>query len=148
MTYKEAFGIQTISYARDTPHENFEEAREKLFEACWKADKYRWHDLRKDPTDLPDDYRLVDCRTTDKQPFYYGNYDSEFSKWYDSEGFSMQVVAWREVEHFDAFMHEAEGFRDALMNGLNEVDEELVERVREHGRRAERELAAMMTEEE
>lgn len=52
------------------------------------------------------------------------------------------------IESFENFMHEAESFRDAFVSGMNEIDEKLVERIKEHGRRAEHEIAVMMGEKE
>lgn len=63
-------------------------------------DKYRWHDLRTDPKDLPDTKRFVEVRTEDSLPYYFGWYDteSEAGMWYDVAGFSMDPIKWREIE--------------------------------------------------
>lgn len=109
MTYKEAFGIQTISYAHNTPHENFEEAREKLFEACWKADKYRWHDLRKDPTDLPEVgkpfvYAFYTKGSTADIPLYNSAMGFEYEvKCMENQGNGYaEYIAWMYFEPFES----------------------------------------------
>lgn len=56
MTYEEAFSIvnEDASFS-EFKRMNMEsdKAYDMVSEACEKADKYRWHDLRKDPNDLP-----------------------------------------------------------------------------------------------
>ena len=79
----------------------------KIFiDALEKADKYRWHDLRKNPDDLPE--------------AIYGGYESEYvlvmigsPEWYSCEWayyshnakmwsiYEQNVFAWRYIEPFE-----------------------------------------------
>ena len=52
--------------------------------------KLKWHDLRKDPTDLPNNLRSV---WTNVGPSYY---DSRDSCWRDEFGRTQGVIAWCE----------------------------------------------------
>ena len=75
-----------------------------------KYDKYRWHDLRKDPSDLPVYSEMVcvalkyadgDILTTAK----VYNHDSEMFDGYHVVGYYetgliTEVIAWREIEPF------------------------------------------------
>lgn len=56
MTYEEAREINKKSFLVDTQGNTdavLSEANRLAIEALEKANKYRWHDLRKDPDDLP-----------------------------------------------------------------------------------------------
>lgn len=74
------------------------------------ADKYRWHDLRKNPEDLPDDERKVYLAVDMKTYITYiiGEYslspvkDDSVRDWFSSDGFYLKaVIAWREIEPFE-----------------------------------------------
>ena len=58
MTEKEAL---KILYTAETPDSRMEEAIDMAISALEAADKYRWHDLRKDPKDLPTEKGWVEC---------------------------------------------------------------------------------------
>ena len=80
-------------------------AFEEAIEALEKADKYRWHDLRKNPDDLPEavggghesDYVLVMIGTPEwniwEQAYYH--HDKKLWSTYDQN-----VFAWRYIEPF------------------------------------------------
>ena len=52
----------------------------------------QWHDLRKDPNDLPDNYRYV---WTNKGGAYY---DIECKSWNDGDSWVSGVIAWCEPQ--------------------------------------------------
>lgn len=110
----------------DLPHSaRTVEAFEMAIEALEKAEKYRWHDLRKNPEDLPksDDgglYEIVlKCKYSDYMRYSHAmrimlSDDGEY--WLDNEyGFlnhpkykkgcggdeKWDVVAWRRVDPFE-----------------------------------------------
>lgn len=67
-----------------------------------KQQKYRWHDLRKNPTNLPEDIKYV-------WVFIKGEFTHR--SWHDSHGWRRRnsnilyyndesVLAWREIEEF------------------------------------------------
>ena len=72
--------------------------------ALEKADKYRWHDLRKNPDDLPEadefggsDYVLVKtgcCEWNDMETAYYRHIKKQWS-------IDEYVFAWRYIEPFE-----------------------------------------------
>lgn len=76
-------------------------------EALKKAEKYRWHDLRKDPKDLPnkDEIYLICIEYhTEEKEVEMGYYEN--MNWYrrgvrpriPNYGY---VIAWREIEPFE-----------------------------------------------
>lgn len=86
-------------------------AFEKAIDALKNEDRFRWHDLRKDPNDLPtDNMTVLVCIVHD-----YCDDDGWFSydfgwfieSWFtnyhcrgiESKGY--KVIAWREIEPFD-----------------------------------------------
>lgn len=83
-------------------------------ELCDYTWKYRWHDLRKNPEDLPEDiyrnviiayedfeeksgYKYYDVAFLDVDDLWYSAEISNYG--YHDEGFF--VVAWREIEPFE-----------------------------------------------
>ena len=76
-----------------------------VIKALEKADKYRWHDLRKNPDDLPEaicngyesDYVLVMIGTPEWNhcEFVYYNHNSRVWSTYEQN-----VFAWRYIEPF------------------------------------------------
>ena len=70
--------------------------------ALEKADKYRQHDLKKNPSDLPriinrygeSDYVFVKTKSCDMEIAYY----SYIKKWWSIDDY---VVAWRYIELFE-----------------------------------------------
>lgn len=104
MTNKEAIKAIKCNY----PPENYTVLREALdmaIKAFEKADKYRWHDLRKNPDDLPEaigggyesDYVLVMIGTPEWNhcEFVYYNHNSRVWSTYEQN-----VFAWRYIELF------------------------------------------------
>ena len=72
-----------------------------------KSDKYRWHDLRKDPKDLPNkDGMYLVCITYPAEEkavgvAFYGimyGYKSEWNTLMPNYG---NVIAWKEIEPFE-----------------------------------------------
>lgn len=89
-----------------------------LNKALEKADKYRWHDLRKNPDDLPPHGMKVECQhlpnlITDAEElvvFHYfinGNfvYNWDLDTDVRSKTFGQRIygdiIAWREIEPFE-----------------------------------------------
>lgn len=96
-------------------------------DAIERSDKYRWHDLRKNPDDLPvgDDYtKYYECvhekhpRGGYYPPYQYSDACGEFGMWenvfYDwsvgdmasefrtiTEMDRAKIIAWREIEPFE-----------------------------------------------
>ena len=75
-------------------------------EALEKADKYRWHDLRKNPDDLPEadeygcsEYVLAVTGTPEWGDYEWAYYNHNTMMW--STPFCVQnVCAWRYIEPF------------------------------------------------
>ena len=70
-----------------------------LKEMLEESEKYRWHDLRKDPKDLPEDDRKVECITltkSRKSNHVFGYFDR---RWVC--GMCSNVIAWKEIEPFE-----------------------------------------------
>ena len=74
-------------------------------EALEKADKYRWHDLRKNPDDLPEaigggyesEYVLVMIGTPEWNSWEQAYYHHDKKLW---STYEQNVFAWRYVEPF------------------------------------------------
>lgn len=71
-------------------------------EALGKADKYRWHDLRKNPDDLPEadgnsesDYVLVMIGTPEWNSWEQAYYHHDKKLW---STYEQDVFAWRYIE--------------------------------------------------
>ena len=75
-----------------------------VIDALEKADKYRWHDLRKNPDDLPEDngygkseYVLVMIGTPEWYSCEWAYYSYNAKMW---STYDQNVFAWRYVEPF------------------------------------------------
>lgn len=75
-------------------------------EALEKADKYRWHDLRKNPDDLPEadgnnesEYVLAMIGTPEWNHYEWAYYNHNTRMWSTSL-YEQNVCAWRDVEPF------------------------------------------------
>lgn len=81
--------------------------------ALEKAEKYKWHDLRKDPEDLPKEgkYGFSDpVLAYDWADYGVCRYDFKKNKWYtrdlnlrdeDDSCYSPDIVAWRQIDPFE-----------------------------------------------
>lgn len=75
------------------------EATKRLEKMCQNEEKFRWHDLRKRPENVPQDEHKVICATKTKSGrinYVLGYYDG--SRW--CCGMNSNVVAWMDVEPF------------------------------------------------
>ena len=74
-------------------------------EALEKADKYKWHDLRKNPDDLPEadeygksEYVLVRLGTPEWYSCEWAYYSHNAKMW---STYEQNVFAWRYIEPFE-----------------------------------------------
>ena len=93
---------ESICYITDVDAEPLKLA----IKALEKADKYRWHDLRKNPDDLPEadeygcsEYVLIIIGTPewDNHEWAYYNYNT---KGWSTPFYEQNVFAWRYIEPF------------------------------------------------
>ena len=108
MTNKEAIEqfkerLAITDYRQQTPE--YYEANEMAVEALEKADKYRWHDLSKNPDDLPEadgnsesDYVLVMIGTPEWNSWEQAYYHHGKRLW---STYEQNVFAWRYIEPFE-----------------------------------------------
>ena len=82
----------------------FDDAIYVAIEALEKADKYRWHDLRKNPNDLPEadgnsesEYVLVMIGTPEWNSWEQAYYKHDKRMW---STYDQNVFAWRYIEPF------------------------------------------------
>ena len=82
--------------------EMFDENVEEAFLAGLKVGRPQWHDLRKNPNDLPklDKTDLSDYVMTDRGVSYY---NGRLNKWYIQTDYVLTdcVIAWCEIPTFD-----------------------------------------------
>ena len=107
MTNKEAIEqlkerLAITDYRQQIPE--YYEAIEMAVEALEKADKYRWHDLRKNPDDLPEyngygksEYVLVMIGTPEWYSCEWAYYSHNAKMW---STYEQDVFAWRYIEPF------------------------------------------------
>ena len=99
--FKERLAI--TDYRQQIPE--YYEAIEMAVEALEKADKYRWHDLRKNPDDLPEaigggyesEYVLVMIGTPEWNSWEQAYYHHGKKMW---STYEQNVFAWRYIEPF------------------------------------------------
>ena len=108
MTNKEAIEqlkerLAITDYRQQIPE--YYEAIEMAVEALEKADKYRWHDLKKNPDDLPEadgnsesDYVLVMIGTPEWNSWEQAYYHHGKKLW---STYEQNVFAWRYIEPFE-----------------------------------------------
>lgn len=109
MTKKEAIEqfkerLAITDYRKQIPE--YYEAIEMAVEALEKADKYRWHDLRKNPDDLPEaigdgyesEYVLVMTGTPEWNSWEQAYYHHDKKLW---STYEQDVFAWRYIEPFE-----------------------------------------------
>ena len=109
MTNKEAYEIIKSSLRDDLiDTKSFfpRKVREVCLKALEKADKYRWHDLRKNPDDLPEavgggyesEHVLVMIGTPEWNSWEQAYYHHGKRLW---STYEQNVFAWRYVEPFE-----------------------------------------------
>ena len=109
MTNKEAIEqfkerLAITDYRKQIPE--YYEAIEMAVEALEKADEYRWHDLRKNPDDLPEaigdgyesEYVLVMTGTPEWNSWEQAYYHHDKKLW---STYEQDVFAWRYIEPFE-----------------------------------------------
>ena len=82
------------------------EAWHMAIKALEKADKYRWHDLRKNPDDLPEaiggsyvsEYVLVMIGTPGWNNYEWAYYKHNHKEW---STYEQNIFAWRYIEPFE-----------------------------------------------
>ena len=97
----------TDEFQRCTSSE-FDDAIYVAIEALEKADKYRWHDLRKNPDDLPEaiggsyvsEYVFVMIGTPEWNHYEWAYYNHSTRMWSTSLC-EQNVCAWRYIEPFE-----------------------------------------------
>ena len=108
MTIKEAIEqfkerLAITDYRKQTPE--YYEAIEMAVDALEKADKYKWHDLRKNPDDLPEgfecgyesEYVLAMIGTPEWNSWEQAYYHHGKRLW---STYEQNVFAWRYIEPF------------------------------------------------
>ena len=105
MTNEEAKTIMDNLIYLYRPLGNSLKAWHMAIKALEKADKYRWHDLRKNPDDLPEaigggyesDYVLVMIGTPEWNSWEWAYYHHGKRLW---STYEQNVFAWRYIEPF------------------------------------------------
>ena len=105
MTDEEAKTIMDNLIYLYRPLGNSLKAWHMAIKALEKADKYRWHDLRKNPDDLPEaigggyesDYVLVMIGTPEWNSWEQAYYKHDKRMW---STYEQNVFAWRYIEPF------------------------------------------------
>ena len=105
MTNKEAKTIMDNLIYLYRPLGGSLEAWHMAIKALEKADKYRWHDLRKNPDDLPEgfeggyesEYVLVMIGTPEWNSCEWAYYSHNAKMW---SIYEQDVFAWRYIEPF------------------------------------------------
>ena len=105
MTNKEAKTIMDNLIYLYRPLGNSLKAWHMAIKALEKADKYRWHDLRKNPDDLPEadgnsesEYVLVMIGTPEWNSWEQAYYKHDKRMW---STYEQNVFAWRYIEPFE-----------------------------------------------
>ena len=90
-------------YALGCTKSSFEIAK-KSFLAGLKAGRPQWHDLRKDPNDLPKNNAMVLTRLKNKRLKISTFMENKFTIWnkdYDTYTKLYDVIAWCEIPKFE-----------------------------------------------
>ena len=106
--YEHAIKVLKILYSdkfQQFTSSEFDDAIYVAIEALGKADKYRWHDLRKNPDDLPEaigggyesEYVLVITGTPEWNSWEQAYYHHDKMMW---STYDQNVFAWRYIEPF------------------------------------------------
>ena len=107
--YEQAIKVLKILYSdkfQQFTSSEFDDAIYVAIEALGKADKYRWHDLRKNPDDLPEaigggyesEYVLVITGTPEWNSWEQAYYHHGKRLW---STYEQNVFAWRYIEPFE-----------------------------------------------
>ena len=106
--YEQAIKVLKILYSdkfQQFTSSEFDDAIYVAIEALEKADKYRWHDLRKNPDDLPEadgnsesDYVLVMIGTPEWNSWKQAYYHHGKRLW---STYEQNIIAWRYIEPFE-----------------------------------------------
>ena len=109
--YEQAIKVLKILYSdkfQQFTSSEFDDAIYVAIEALEKADKYRWHDLRKNPDDLPEaigggyesEYVLVMTGTPEWNSWEQAYYHHGKRLW-STPFYEQNVFAWRYIEPFE-----------------------------------------------
>ena len=106
MTNEEAKTIMDNLIYLYRPLGNSLKAWHMAIKALKKANKYRWHDLRKNPDDLPEaicdgdesEYVLVMTGTPEWNSWEQAYYHHDKKEW---STYEQNVFAWRHIEPFE-----------------------------------------------
>ena len=105
MTIKEAKTIMENLIYLYRPLGNSLKAWHMAIKALEKADKYRWHDLRKNPDDLPEadeygrsEFVFVMIGTPEWYSCEWAYYNHDKKEW---SIYEQDVFAWRYIEPFE-----------------------------------------------
>ena len=105
MTNEEAKTIMDNLIYLYRPLGNSLKAWHMAIKALKKADKYKWHDLRKNPNDLPEDngYGKSECvlavtGTPEWGDYEWAYYNHNTRMW---STYGQNVFAWRYIEPFE-----------------------------------------------
>lgn len=104
--------IKDLEHACDTIDSEFSCAHQDWCSECAINDmlkdkeKYRWHDLRKDPNDLPEYGKLVVAWILEQSAVYNGYVISTSASYIHSYAMGVhnnlhEVIAWRYIEPFE-----------------------------------------------
>ena len=107
--YEQAIKVLKILYSdkfQQFTSSEFDDAIYVAIEALEKADKYRWHDLRKNPDDLPEaigdgyesEYVLVMTGTPEWYSCEWAYYKHNHKEW---STYEQNIIAWRYIEPFE-----------------------------------------------
>ena len=106
--YEQAIKLLEILYSdkfQQFTSSEFDDAIYVAIEALGKADKYRWHDLRKNPDDLPEaiggsyvsEYVFVMIGTPGWNNCEWAYYKHNHKEW---STYEQNIIAWRYIEPF------------------------------------------------
>ena len=107
--YEQAIKVLKILYSdkfQQFTSSEFDDAIYVVIEALEKADKYRWHDLRKNPDDLPEaiggsyvsEYVFVMIGTPGWNNCEWAYYKHNHKEW---STYEQNIIAWRYIEPFE-----------------------------------------------
>ena len=111
MTNKEAKKIMDNLIYLYRPLGNSLKAWHMAIKALEKADKYKWHDLRKNPDDLPEaiggsyvsEYVFVMIGTPGWNNCEWAYYKHNHKEW---STYEQNIIAWRYIEPFEEEAYE------------------------------------------